>query len=113
MIYADSFVGNEIAAPPDLVRRDFTSPVPTHRLVGGITYLRTGEGWLYLATVIDLCTRMVVGWAISERMTADIVVSALETARGAATWRRARSSTATGGRNTPAGCWPGGPRRTA
>lgn len=69
------------AARPDLVRRDFTSPVPTYKLVGDITYLRTGEGWLYLATVIDLCTRMVVGWAISERMTADIVVSALELAR--------------------------------
>ena len=69
-------------ARPDLVRRDFTSPVPTYKLVGDITYLRTGEGWLYLATVIDLCTRMVVGWALSERMTADIVVSALEMARG-------------------------------
>lgn len=67
---------------PDLVLRDFTSPVPTYKLVGDITYLRTGEGWLYLATVIDLCTRMVVGWAVSERMTADIVVSALELAWG-------------------------------
>lgn len=66
---------------PDLVRRDFTSPVPTCKLVGDITYLRTGEGWLYLATVIDLCTRMVVGWSMSERMTADIVVDALRTAR--------------------------------
>lgn len=68
-------------ARPDLVRRDFTSPVPACKLVGDITYLRTGEGWLYLATVIDLCTRMVVGWAISERMTADIAVEALERAR--------------------------------
>ena len=69
-------------ARPDLVGRDLTSPVPTCRLVGDITYLRTGEGWLYLSTVIDLCTRMVVGWALSERMTADIVVSALEMASG-------------------------------
>ncbi len=69
-------------ARPDLVKRDFTSPVPTYKLVGDITYLRTGEGWLYLATVIDLCTRMVVGWALSSRMTADIAVSALEMARG-------------------------------
>lgn len=66
---------------PDLVRRDFTSPVPTYKLVGDITYLRTGEGWLYLSTVIDLNTRMVAGWSLSERMTADIVVSALESAR--------------------------------
>ena len=66
---------------PDLVRRDFTSPVPTYKLVGDITYLRTGEGWLYLATVIDLCTRMVVGWSLSHRMTADIAVAALESAK--------------------------------
>lgn len=67
---------------PDLVRRDFTSPVPGYKLVGDITYLKTGEGWLYLAVVIDLCTRMVVGWSMSERMTADIAVSALEAAAG-------------------------------
>ena len=66
---------------PDLVRRDFTSPVPTYKLVGDITYLRTGEGWLYLSTVIDLNTRMVVGWSLSERMTADIAVSALASAK--------------------------------
>lgn len=68
-------------ARPDLVRRNFEPPVPTTVLCGDITYLRTGQGWLYLATVIDLCTRMVVGWALSERMTADIAVSALEMAR--------------------------------
>ena len=55
--------------------------MPCTRLVGDITYLKTGQGWLYLATVIDLCTRTVVGWAISERMTADIAVEALERAR--------------------------------
>lgn len=70
------------AAPrPDLVRRNFEPPVPTTVLCGDITYLRTGQGWLYLATVIDLCTRMVVGWSLSERMTADIAVSALDMAR--------------------------------
>lgn len=66
---------------PDLARRDFTSPVPTCKLVGGITYLRAGEGRLYLATVIDLNTRMVVGWSLSGRMTAGIAVAALESAR--------------------------------
>ena len=68
---------------PDLVGRDFTSPVPTYKLVGDITYLRTGQGWLFLSTVIDLNTRIVVGWSLSERMTADIVAGALEMA-----WRR-------------------------
>ena len=75
-------ISDEGAPPkPDLVARDFTRPVPTYKLVGDITYLRTGQGWLFLATVIDLNTRMVVGWAMSEHMTADIVVSALELAR--------------------------------
>lgn len=55
---------------------------PGLTLTGDITYLRTGQGWPCLATVIDLATRMVVGWCMSERMTADIVVSALEMARG-------------------------------
>lgn len=48
---------------PDLVAHDFTGPVPTYKFVGDITYLRTGQGWLSLATVVDLNTRMVVGWA--------------------------------------------------
>lgn len=67
---------------PDLIRRDFEAAVPTTRLVGDITYLRTGQGWLYMAAVIDLCTRMVVGLSFSERMTAELPVSALESAWG-------------------------------
>lgn len=55
--------------------------MPTYKLVGDITYLRTGEGWLCLSTVIDLNTRMVVGWSLSERMTADIAVSAPTSAK--------------------------------
>ena len=65
---------------PDLIRRDFESPVPTTKLVGDITYLPTGQGWLYMATVIDLCTRMVVGLSFSDRMTADLPIAALESA---------------------------------
>ena len=47
--------------PVDLIERDFTSQHPGTRLVGDITYLRTGQGWLYLATVFNLTTRMVTG----------------------------------------------------
>ena len=55
-------IPNPSAKPrPDLVRRDFTSPVPTYKLVGGIVCLRTGEGRLCLPTVINLNTRMVAG----------------------------------------------------
>jgi transposase InsO family protein len=56
--------GKEPVTSADLIGRDFTAAGPGQRLVGDITYLRTGEGWLYLATVIDLATRMVVGWQL-------------------------------------------------
>lgn len=62
---------------PDLLHRDFTATAPGERLVGDITYLRTGEGWLYLATVIDLATRMVVGWQLADHMRTSLVVDAL------------------------------------
>ena len=65
----------------DLIGRDFTSATPGTRLVGDITYLRTDEGWLYLATVIDLCTRMIVGWAMGDHMRASLVTGALTMAR--------------------------------
>lgn len=67
--------------PADLLERDFTSTEPGTKLVGDITYLRTGQGWLYLATVIDLATRMVVGWQIAEHMRTSLIVDALAMAR--------------------------------
>ncbi len=51
--------------------------MPTTVPCGDITHLRTGEGWLYLAAVIDPSARMAAGWSVSEKMTADICVSAL------------------------------------
>ena len=68
------------ASRPDLVKRHFHPPVATTVLVGDITYLKTKEGWLYLATVIDLTTRMVVGWAMAEHMRACLAVQALQMA---------------------------------
>src|SRR3954447_23496592 len=62
---------------PDLLDRNFTAEQPRRRLVGDITYLRTGEGWLYLATVIDRATRMVVGWQIASHMRTSLVTAAL------------------------------------
>lgn len=67
--------------PADLIERDFTSSEPGTKLVGDITYLRTGQGWLYLATVIDLATRMVVGWQIADHMRTTLIIDALEMAR--------------------------------
>src|SRR5687768_12088728 len=71
---------NAPVAAPDLLERDFTASAPGQRLVGDITYLRTGEGWLYLATVIDLATRMVVGWQLAAHMRTALVTDALHMA---------------------------------
>jgi transposase InsO family protein len=71
----------DAALRPDLIRRDFTAAAPTTKLVGDITYLKTGEGWLYLAVVIDLCTRMVVGWSMQTHMRTSLVIDALLMAR--------------------------------
>ena len=73
--------GEKPVKAPDRIGREFTAEAPGTRLVGDITYLRTGQGWLYLATVIDLCTRMVVGWAMADHMRTSLVVDALAMAR--------------------------------
>lgn len=69
--------GEQPVTSPDLIGRDFTAQAPGTRLVGDITYLRTGEGWLYLATVIDLATRMVTGWQLASHMRTSLVTDAL------------------------------------
>jgi putative transposase len=72
--------GEEPVTSPDLIGRDFHpgSAASGERLVGDITYLATAEGWLYLATVIDLATRMVVGWQLADHMRTSLVVEALQ-----------------------------------
>jgi transposase InsO family protein len=62
-------------------KRDFTSTSPGTRLVGDITYVRTGEGWLYLATVIDLFSGMVLGGSMAAHMRASLCTAALQMAR--------------------------------
>ena len=56
------------ANAPDLIGRDFTATGPGQRLVGDITYIKTWQGWAYLATVIDLYSRKLVGWSIADNM---------------------------------------------
>ena len=69
-----------MASAPDLIGRDFTAQAPGRRLVGDITYLPTAEGTLYLATVIDLHSREVIGHAMSAQMRADLVSDAVDLA---------------------------------
>ncbi|WP_442763450.1 IS3 family transposase [Malikia spinosa] len=61
----------------NLLARNFTPAAPNRVWTGDITYIQTGEGWLYLAIVLDLFNREIVGWSIKPRMTADIVTDAL------------------------------------
>lgn len=64
----------------NLLERNFIALKPNQAYVGDITYIRTAEGCLYLATVIDLYSRRVIGHAMSNRMTKDLVISALQKA---------------------------------
>ncbi len=66
---------------PDLLERDFTAPAPNRRYVGDITYLPYDGGHLYLATVIDCCSRRLVGWSIAEHMRTELVTDALRAAQ--------------------------------
>lgn len=74
----DSQHGEDVA--PDLLEREFTVEAPDKVYVTDITYIRTLEGWAYLAVVLDLFSRMVVGWAISARITSELVINALNMA---------------------------------
>ncbi len=66
--------------PPDAVERQWDTGVLNAVWIGDISYLRTWEGWLYLATVIDAHSRRVIGWAIADRMRTDLVEDALRMA---------------------------------
>lgn len=70
----------DAASVPDLVNRDFTADAPGKKLVADITYLRTWEGWLYLATVIDCATKACIGYAMADHMRTPLIVEALDLA---------------------------------
>ena len=72
--------GEQPVPAPDLIGRDFTAQRRDERWCGDITYVRTWQGWVYLATVIDLYSRRVVGWAVADHMRTDLVTDALRMA---------------------------------
>jgi putative transposase len=71
-----------ITPATDLVERDFTPSGPNVLWVADITYLRSGEGWLYLAAVQDTYSRQIVGWSMATHMRSTLVVDALQMALG-------------------------------
>ncbi|EOW0911656.1 IS3 family transposase [Klebsiella oxytoca] len=76
--------GEASIVSPNRLQRQFNPDAPDERWVTGITYIRTHEGWLYLAVVVDLFSRKIIGWSMQSRMTKDIVLNALLMA----VWRR-------------------------
>jgi transposase InsO family protein len=75
---------HNLPVAPNLLEQNFTTDKPNQKWAGDITYLMTSEGWLYLAVIIDLYSRSVIGWSMSTRMTLSLVCDALKMA----IWRR-------------------------
>ena len=71
---------HQLPVAPNLLQQNFSARRPNEKWVSDITYIWTEEGWLYLAVVMDLCSRKVVGWALCERMTKQLVIDALQMA---------------------------------
>jgi len=71
---------HSMPTPPNIVRRHFEVEEPDRVWAGDVTYLPTGEGWLFLAVLLDLYSRRVVGWALSEHNDEALTLSALEMA---------------------------------
>jgi putative transposase len=82
----DNGVRPEHSIAPNLLDRSFEATAPNQRWVADFTYIWTAEGWLYFAVVLDLFSRRIVGWSMSEQMTAQLVTDALVMAL----WRRGK-----------------------
>ena len=71
---------HDLPIAPNLLNRNFTVAAPNQAWAGDVTYIRTEEGWLFLAIVIDLFSRRVVGWSMQPDMQRDLVIDALQMA---------------------------------
>jgi putative transposase len=83
---ADAGACSSSTVSPNVLNRQFDASAPNRKWVADFTYLWTAEGWLYVAAVVDLFSRRVVGWSMSATMTAHLVTDALVMA----IWRRGR-----------------------
>jgi transposase InsO family protein len=68
---------HHLPVAPNLLKQDFSGSVPNRTWLADITYIATGEGWLYLAAVLDLATRKIVGWAMRDHMRTELPLAAL------------------------------------
>jgi putative transposase len=93
---------HEQPVAPNVLDRQFQADLPDRKWAVDITYVPTAEGWLYLAGVIDLCTRRIVGWSMADHMRTDLVSDALSMALAAGARARACCTTATGACSTRA-----------
>jgi transposase InsO family protein len=75
-----TYSNHNLPIAPNILNRDFYASNPNKKWVGDITYIHTGEGWLYLATVIDLYSRRIVGWPMDDTMKVSLVNNALNMA---------------------------------
>jgi putative transposase len=82
----DAGVRPENSIATNMLKRDFTASGPNRKWAADFTYIWTGEGWLFVAVVIDLFSRRVVGWSMQSTMTAQLVLDALVMAL----WRRGK-----------------------
>ena len=73
-------IARDTCDTPDLLKRDFTCDTPATKLVGYITYIRTWEGWPYVATVLDCHTKQVVGYAMADHLRTSLIIDALTVA---------------------------------
>lgn len=83
---ATTYSKHKLPVAANILEQDFIAAAPNQKWVTDITYLLTTEGWLYLAIVVDLYSRLVVGWAMNERMTTPLICDALQMAL----WQRKR-----------------------
>jgi putative transposase len=73
-------VGDPQVQVADLIQRQFSAAAPDQKWFGDITYIRTWEGWLYLAVILDAHSRRVVGWAMADHLRTELATAALEMA---------------------------------
>lgn len=81
---SDTGPRSEHTIAPNVLDRQFEAAAPNHKWVADFTYVWTGEGWLYVAAVLDLYSRRVIGWSMQSQMTAQLVTDAMLMA----IWRR-------------------------